>query len=212
MLSWLRALVRWLADARVLWLCLSVVVVAISVVFWGPWNAERRVRLTGMVLQCCGVATVAWGVRKTRQLFGHASLTSRARAWLGQFPTRGPRVYTATGSGGLTSGGAAVVAFGHVAPRADASLEDRVAAVESDMRELSDRLFRTDHQLDTEVRERSAALAEERHARELEDQRLRTRLEMSATGGLQITAMGVVWLLLGVLLGAASREISFFVR
>ena len=211
MIPWLRAFGSWLIDAKVFWLCLAVVLVAITIVCRGPLSAEPRVRLTGMVLQLLGVATVAWGVRQTRLLFGHPSLTSRARAWLARFPTRGGRIYAVTGSGGVSFGGGAVYGFGH-ATRPSASLEDRIGALESGIQRLDDRLIGFERRLHNEARERSTALGAERRAREMEDDRLRARLEMSATGGLQITATGVVWLLLGVFFGTASNEIAFFLQ
>jgi hypothetical protein len=51
-------------------------------------------------------------------------------------------------------------------------------------------------------------LYEERLLRKKEDEETRRKLELSQTGGLSISAMGLVWLLWGVILSTVSTEIA----
>jgi hypothetical protein len=51
-------------------------------------------------------------------------------------------------------------------------------------------------------------LHEERTLREIEDLTTRRKLELSQTGGLSISAVGLVWLFLGIVLSTASAEIA----
>src|SRR5206468_10208665 len=81
----LRAVWPWLVEARHAWLAAAVICVAL-VISLRPHTTEPVIRLTGLVLQLLGICTVIWGISETRALFGHASLRSKARAWLGRFP------------------------------------------------------------------------------------------------------------------------------
>jgi hypothetical protein len=51
-------------------------------------------------------------------------------------------------------------------------------------------------------------LHEERCLRKEEDEETRRKLSLSQTGGLSISAMGLVWLFWGVILSTASTEIA----
>ena len=83
--SRLKTVWAWLAEAWHVWLAVVVIGFAL-VVSLRPNTPEPVIRLTGLVLQLLGIATVIWGISETRALFGHPSLRSKAKAWLGRFP------------------------------------------------------------------------------------------------------------------------------
>jgi hypothetical protein len=56
--------------------------------------------------------------------------------------------------------------------------------------------------------ETGAALKREEQARAAEDQVIRHKLETTETGGIHVTAMGALWLFVGVTLSTASPEIA----
>jgi hypothetical protein len=53
---------------------------------------ERAFRITGLVLQLCGISSIIWGISETRALFGHASLAAKIKAWFQRFPLHRRRV------------------------------------------------------------------------------------------------------------------------
>src|SRR5687767_2905175 len=81
----LRAVWPWLTAARHTWLAVGVTAVAL-VVSLRPGTSEPVIRLTGLILQLLGIATVIWSISETRALFGHPSIASKVRAYLGRFP------------------------------------------------------------------------------------------------------------------------------
>jgi hypothetical protein len=56
----------------------------------------------------------------------------------------------------------------------------------------------------------TSKLRKERLLREKEDEETRKKLDLSQTGGLSISAMGLVWLVSGVIMSTASTEIAKF--
>lgn len=206
--SWPRKLLKWAAEPDPLWLCLSLAVLALYFVL-GPGRSESQTRLVGLALQLCGLATVGWGIRKTRKFFGLPPLASAARDWLRRVPRPFGRVVEGhvlmAGEAGFGVEGSARLS---VDVRPDATLEERVAAIESRVRELDQRHEETRRLLDREARDRQAALDEERTTREKVDNEIRSNLTLSQTGGLYLSVVGLVWLSLGLTLSTASVEIA----
>ena len=205
--SWLRAVLRWLAEPRLVWITLFVIILAF-VVALRPGASDFQIRVTGLVLQWLGIGTVAHGVHQTRQLFGLPSIMTSIRRWLSHFPRWRGRVIAMTGTGslGLSGGTARLEVWSTVDPAAP--VDARIQALTSNVDRLKDRISQLHNEMDTRLREHSEALRQEQGVRAKDDEHLRTRLEAAETGGLQITFAGVIWLFLGVLLATLSPEIS----
>jgi hypothetical protein len=188
------------------WLTLLVVVVSLTIALC-PDTSETRIRLTGLVLQLLGVGTVGFGIAKTRRFYGKPGVFAKAAAWFRRIPrlTR-PSV---TGAGSLAVGLTNVSASGYVGRvmGAGAKLEERVAALEANLQDLNGRHDETKRLLDKEVRERGEALDAERRARTTAEDEIRDKLELSDTGGLDLSVTGLVWLAVGLSLSTASVEI-----
>jgi hypothetical protein len=73
---------------------------------------------------------------------------------------------------------------------------------------VNQRLVQVQHGLDHETRRITSELDEERRIRKEEDKETRRKLALSQTGGLSISAMGLVWLFWGIILSTASTEIA----
>lgn len=85
-------------------------------------------------------------------------------------------------------------------------------ALEENLKRVNERLDRTRDLLYQEVRNREDGLNLERLARETKDQELNRKLEMSETGGLHISVMGLVWLALGLIMSTVTNEIVTWLR
>lgn len=194
--SWLKRLANWVATAAtadMLWLTVGVNAVAVLVAL-RPGTTEPMVRWTGLVVQWLGIGTVIWGIRQTRQLFNHPSLLTSGTAWLKSFPRfRRDVVVNATG---LSVGAATMRARAYVTsnPPPMAGIEERVASLERNIRQLNGRIDDALREFDMFTSQQGTALEREAQHRATEDARVASLLEVSGTGGLNISAIGAVWL------------------
>jgi hypothetical protein len=117
-------------------------------------------------------------------------------------------------SANIAAGNATVQGRAYVTGNAPAGapIEARVEVLESNLRRVNERLDQTQRELDEEFRKVNASLKQEEAIRLSEDDLTRRKLEASETGGIHITAMGALWLFVGVTLSTASTEISKWLR
>lgn len=205
--NWLRALLHWLFDARIFWLTLCVAAGALAFALRKS-ATEPEIRLTGLALQVLGIATVAWGIRETRSLFGRPDLFTLAKKWIKRVPIYGKR--TVATSVNLTGVGATLHGSAIVSSTAppNATVEERISVLEKNIQHLNKRIDETQTEMDQGFRAQSSALEEEKQNRSREDQLLSEKLEATETDGLHISAMGALWLFIGVSLSTASVELS----
>jgi len=206
-ISRLRGLLPWLAEGRYVWLALAVSIAALIVAF-RPDTTEPVIRLTGLVLQILGIGTVAWGIAETRALYGHRSFLAVVRSWAERFPLRSRSVVVTGGSSaGIAIAGRARGYATHGTPP-NPTVNDRLDALEKNIGALNDRISSTQKETDYEVSKLMTSICSEARKRKQEDQENRSLLEMTATGGVHITAIGAVWLFVGVILSTAGVEIA----
>jgi uncharacterized protein YceH (UPF0502 family) len=103
---------------------------------------------------------------------------------------------------------------GHVSANAgpNATIEARVEALEKNIGFLSERIAQTQNEVDKKLREHGQRLKQDRAAWEERHEQLSRRLEASETGGLHVSAAGVVLLFMGVAMSTASSEIQRWVN
>lgn len=204
LVPWTRALGRWLWEARLAWLAVATLLGAALAVGGNP--TEARILLTGLVLQILGIGTVAWGIRTTRRLFGRPGMVALVRTWLANFPRYGGRTIAVGATMTATSSvrGRAFV----TTTAADESVEARLDALEKNMGHVNDRINGIQAEIDQKADEHRRAFEEERQARSKEAGELRERLEATETGGLHVSAVGAVWLTVGVALSTAAPELA----
>ena len=207
MWSWLTRLARWIAKARLFWLAIGVLVTA-GVVALRPGTTEPLVRWTGLFLQLLGIATVIIGIEQTRRLFNHPSLLSIAEAWFRGFPPFKRKIVMGAGAGAVGMAGMKGRGYVTSTPPANANIEERVASLERNVGHLNKRIDDAFQVLDKAESDQKAALEREKQERLAEDTKIASKLETSGTGGLHVSAIGVLWLLIGVTLGTGSVEIA----
>jgi len=209
--NWLQAILHWLFDAQIFWLALSVATAALLFAV-RKGATEPEIRLTGLVLQTLGIATVAWGIRETRVLFGRPDIFSLAKKWFRRVPVYGGRVIS--DSINITLPSLEVHGRDHVSSSAspNASVEERISVLEKNIQYLNQRIDNTQKEMDQSFGAQSNALKMERQERSTEDQLISAKLEASETGGLHISAMGAVWLFIGITLSTASVELSSWLK
>jgi hypothetical protein len=184
------------------------VVLVAGVIALRPGTTEPIVRWTGLFLQLLGIGTVITGIEQTRRLFDHPSLLSIAMSWLREFPPYKRNVVLGAAAGILGMAGAKARGYVTSNPPPNASIEERVASLERNVGHLNKRIDEAFDELDKTQSEQTGALEKEKQERAAEDTRIASKLETSGTGGLHISAIGALWLLIGVTLGTGSVEIA----
>ena len=207
---WFRALGGWLGEPRLLWFTAFALAAAIIGAFW--IGSERAFRLIGLALQLVGIATVAWNIRGTRTLFARPGFLTLVAQWLHRRPKFNPppitAVMSATQAAQILSGRAEVW---HNA-ESGATLHVRTDAIEKNLSRLRDRLNDFEREVRKDLRQHADALERESLVRANHDNAIDEKLEVAQVGGLHISAAGVAWLVLGVIMSTASVEWALFAK
>lgn len=204
MIQYFRRLCNWLKEGWFVWLGVVLLLIAFA-----GHPSELRIRIMGLALQVLGIIAVALGIHKTRVLFGRPALIFAVPKWLSRFPKYRPRGVTGEFNITLPSPTAFLIGYQWINP-SDASLDARTTALEENLKRVNEQVYRTYSLLHQEVRNREDALKLESQTREKENQEFNQKLEMSETGGLEISAMALVWLALGLIMSTLSNEIGCF--
>jgi hypothetical protein len=207
----IKALGPWVAEWKYLWIALAVNAIAL-VVALRPGTGEPVIRLTGLVLQLLGIATVIWGISETRAFFGHPSVGSMAKAWLQRYPLRGRTIVVSGIS--LSAGTALASGRAHATHGAGPTptTDTRLDALEKNITSIHDRITATERDLEMKLTKAAVALDAEVRTRAAEDVSICKKLETVGTGGVHISAIGASWLFVGVILSTAALEIEKALR
>lgn len=206
MITWLRTLWFWLAEKRILWLTIAVTAIAMFVAF-GLSPDEARVRRVGWVLELLGLCTIVWEIFTTLREFGQPGFLADFRNWLNRVPLPWARIGTMEAHLRLPAITASGRMYGWHEVPPDASIDARVAATERNLKALRDELTQTQREIDSEKALRERSLTAERQARETAITAISQKLIDSQTQGLNVSAMGVVWLVFGLTLSTIPTEL-----
>jgi hypothetical protein len=201
-----KALWPWLMEAKYAWLALGVIAIALlsSIL----WPSEKVIRYAGLILQLLGIVTVIWGISLTRALFGHPSFAAKVLSWLERFPLRKRTVILGAGAGAVAMISGKARAYQSHTPAENATIEQRLDSLERNIQLIHERITGTEKEMDEEFRKTAEVIKSEAHTREAEDRILHKKLEATGIGGVHISAIGALWLFVGVVLSTAALEIS----
>lgn len=188
------------------WLAVAMVAGAFALIGATGWT-EKAFRLVGTSLQLGGVLTVVWGILKTRADFNQAKVHSLLRRWLRQFPPLRPTKTTASAHSILpvpTAGGYAYSTHGS-AP--DQTLEGKLAHLEGVVKRLEIAQARTyGAVLDAQKSAQKNLDAATRHFTKQVNSVAR-KVETTATGGIHVSALGVILLFAGTVFSGTAPEL-----
>lgn len=207
---WLREIGRWVRRAPInsyYWWAVAGIGMSIAGVGAFGWT-EKSFRLAGMCLQLGGVLTVVWGILKTRADFGQPTVRSQFKAWMKVFPPLNSPAITASINGvlpGLSGEGYLLSTHG---PSADQTIEGRVGHLEGIVKKLEEAQGRT--HIAVLQAQKKAQEALDAQARQLSRQidAVAKKIESTATGGVHVSAVGVVLLFVGTIFGGAAPELQ----
>lgn len=200
-------LFSWLGEWRLLYLAALYVLLGFTLI-WCVDASERTIRLVGLALQIIGIGTVIWGISTTRKQFRHPPIFSLLASWLRRFPLiRRPAYLQPDGiSVGVSLVGARLTTV--FTPNPNAPLEERLKHIEQGLETLQKRIDSAESQIDNESSVAHGKVLVETRAREAADKEIMSALEASSTGGVSISAIGALWLFVGVILSTASQELA----
>lgn len=203
-LAWLRSLGAWLSELNLLWagIALPIVVLAIAALSL----SERSVRLSGMIIELAGASLVIVEILDSRRHFGVPGIRQWLRLWLQRFPRIKPVVLSVQGAAHLHLGGNARAHFWHGAgdqPTDTARLE----ALEKNLIRLRDLVYQLESDLDKAQKELRSSLKSEVAAVRESISALSTKVADAQTGGHMLAAVGLVWIVIGMVCSTASDVI-----
>lgn len=210
-ISRLKNIWPWVAEARYAWLSAGVILAAL-IVSLRPNTPEPVIRLTGLVLQLLGIATVIWGISETRAFFGHPSFANKTKLWLTRFPLLRQNIVIAAGSASLALLTAKARAHSTHSSGQNPTIEARIESLERNIVLIHERISGAEKEMDEEFKKISDVLKSEEHARQWEDNEIHKKLETTGTGGVHISAIGASWLFVGVILSTSAVEIAELLR
>jgi hypothetical protein len=191
------------------WLACAGIVVAVALGTVCVAEPEARVRYAGTVLQVGGLLTVAWGLRDMRRLFKRPSLGSAAATWLHHLLSAFGRPKPAVvGASAVALAWATLDARAVVGPGPDATIPERLAAVEARIKELQLELGESSNKLSNQIAAVSRDVQAERQQRETAGEQATRSLEAVAVGGLHLEVVGLTWLISGVICTSIPSELA----
>ncbi len=204
--SWFRQLWSWIIEPRLFWLCVIVLVFSLLIAF-RPSPSEFRLRTVGLFLQLCGIGTVAWGLGKTRKLFGKPAILLSIFNYIRRFPPFPPKPFSADVQFVSETSRAVdhIDAWLGVAP--EASIEKRVSVLERNLEYVNRKTIKIQEQLDSEIRLNEIRFTQERLSREKVDKEIHQKLVLTETGGLHLSLVGIFWLSFGLILSTIPNEL-----
>jgi hypothetical protein len=207
LLNWVKALWRWLAEPRLAWLTLLILLVA---VFFSlrPGASEFLIRSIGLVLQLLGVVIVVVGIDKTWKSFGKPGIVKLFFEWWSRRPgwRRGIAITPGTVNSSFRLGKPRAHSWMPIDP--SATIDDQVSALTKNVEGLNERLLRCEDEVEAQFEKVSDALRQEQQVRAAREDALQTRLEATQTGGLHISLMGAIWVFFGSILSTLAPEIA----
>lgn len=176
---------------------------------FGARDLEFSIKLAGFGLNIAGLGQVAFGLYLTRREFGRPSYRQEAAQWsrdaLSLFQPRKSVVadYVITPrAGGVEIAGAAPTVS------VSGSIEGRVAALEAQHSAMDARISAMRGEFQTSVENLRHSLAANDRALSKTVADLAKQLEDFSVGGLDLEAMGLIWLLCGAVLSTFAEEIA----
>ena len=203
---WIRSVWHWLAEGKLIFMCLLVIAAAIILGFV-TWSSEVSIRSAGYVLQVIGMLFAIRGLLGIRAHFGQPMLRDLFIDWLKRFPKWKRNVVIGLGAAHL--GMAGLKARVEVWNPDDPSLpvDQRIQKIISNLDRL--RAEQATHaKLIEDLKD-----SHEEHKKKIAEQtqkieeNIRAELESLHTSDLITSLVGLVWLTVGITMSTMSQEL-----
>jgi hypothetical protein len=202
-----------LKDAWPLWLAIGGIALSVSTGRMFSKELSETVRYAGTALQVLGLATVAYGLSQTRQLFGRPSLRSNICGWFRKLAEAfvAPKPVSLQVSNGVIASVGLDAQLVRVAGE-EASLEHRVSVLEKNLNQLRDELNANKKEFQQKIKTIRERIDSETQERRTEDEQTAKRIEELAVGGIHLEIVGLWWLFFGIVGTSIPDEIAAVLR
>jgi hypothetical protein len=206
LVRWLHALWAWLAEGKVVFMGL-LVVIATLLLGMVTWQSEVSIRISGFALQFVGMIFAARGLLQIRAHFSQTLLRNLFIQWLKRFPKWKGRTVNLSD---VSMSARATMSADETVWTPDSterSLEQRIQAIVENL----DRLRSEQSQQKTDIKELKDS--HEKHRKEVAEnterleKTLRTDLESLHTADLLTSLVGLGWLTSGIFLSTVAPEL-----
>jgi hypothetical protein len=210
LLGWSKRLLTWALGA---WLAFFTIgVIALALLISLSIGTEQALRLAGLCLQLLGILVAGIGIRDMRRMFGKPSLLGLLRRWVKAAPRLKPTSITVSLTDGISVGASLLSISLWSCPGPDASLEERLKALESNSETLRAQLQTAERDSSAFQQSVNGKLQKERAEREVQDRQLQARIESASTDGLHLAAAGAAWVTVGLMLSTAPSELLWLLH
>lgn len=202
-------LARWLGRAWRVWGSVGVIVLSVAVASMLPGSLEAHIRYAGLFLQLLGVCTVVYLLSGKHHLFGRRGLWASTRQWAAERPRfRGSSTTLIVASAGHAhiSGEAKITKWFGTPPTA--TVEERLHALESNLQTVRADLAESRLRATKHLQKVEAAIQTERHERTDAVREVSTKLQKLGADGLHVEAVGLLWLIVGIVLATIPAEVA----
>jgi hypothetical protein len=201
-------MLHWLLEPAPVWIaCVVVLVVLLMCTYLAP-SREVGIRYAGLTLELAGIATVAVGLRDKWHTFDRPSAKDLVIAWWKRMPGFSPRTYVHVGSANITLGGLSAQAYGWHGAAPNSPVEQRIDALERNVEALQRLVVEARTEIRQQADQLNSKISAEERARRDADQALHARLEEFGVGGMHVEAIGLFWLVSGLILGSLPAELA----
>lgn len=206
LINWIGRLFRWLMEKKRLYFSIFAVPVIIIFCCLIFNNAEKSIRISGLLLQLMGLGAVVWGIYDIRKLFGKPSVSKLFHDWVNRLPKFKPKSTPILVQPGYVTASASIDGIIIGKPKSD-SIAERVEELEKGLIEARAMIKEAQNNIKEESRKQAQELKNEQRERETEDLKIVKLLEESVAGGLSLEVMGVFWLFAGITCATIPKEI-----
>lgn len=172
------------------------------------WPGEPTFRKVGLALQLLGVGTVALGIRDTRRQLKVPPYLRQFADWARGIPLPWRRRNATASISGVVAATsfAEGAAWTSAAPGSD--LATRVLVLENNIASLQASVSKSNAVMRERMEATAAEVAAEVQTRTEQVSKLDSLLKALHVGGLDISAVGLVWLAVGLVLATISVELN----
>jgi hypothetical protein len=206
LLLWMREIWRWLADGKLVFMCLLVIAAAVILGFV-TWSSEVSIRSSGYVLQVIGMMFAIRGLLGIRAHFGQPLLRKLLFSWVKRFPKWKRSVVIGTGAAHMALAGmkARVEVWSPDDP--DKPMEQRIEGIIKNLDRIRNEQREYAKSIDDlkDSHEEHKKTIIERTKR-LEEN-VRSELESLHTSDLITSLVGLVWLTVGITMSTMAPEL-----
>lgn len=199
----------WFYEGKLYILTILYIVLALCLLNFFNY-IEPSFRLTGLFLQILGIGTVIRGFNQTRKQFNHKPYKELFANWLERFPIKSNPTFIETEEikTSATILSVTLTNFFNLDP--DSPVEEQLTKIEAQIRLLENRLDINKSKNIDEIKSLKSNLTDERNERIKSINESFKIIESTSTGGIHISLIGTIWLLIGVIFSTASLELSKF--